>query len=101
MKRVLRIAAVALVLGALAALIMLWWTPGPKPGPHTIIIEEGSSLATVAEQLDEMGAIPGNATSFRIFARLLGSSDPIQAGEFATFGSPSRMISIFGQRFIT
>ncbi|HET9458602.1 MAG TPA: endolytic transglycosylase MltG [Sphingomicrobium sp.] len=61
---------------------MLWWTPGPKPGPHTIIVEEGSSLATVAEQLDEMGAIPGNATTFRIFARLLGSSDPIQAGEF-------------------
>lgn len=82
MKRFLRIAVGAFVLAALAALVMLWWAPGPKPGPHTIIVEEGSSLATVAEQLEEMGAIPGNATSFRIFARLLGSSDPIQAGEF-------------------
>jgi len=81
-KRFFRIAAGAFVLAALAALVMLWWTPGPKPGPHTIIVEEGSSLATVAEQLDEMGAIPGNAATFRIFARLLGSSDPIQAGEF-------------------
>jgi len=81
-KRFVRIAGGALVLAALAALIMLWWTPGPRPGPHTIIVEEGSSLARVAAQLDEMGAIPGNATTFRIFARVLGSSDPIQAGEF-------------------
>jgi len=78
----LRIGVAALLLAALAALILLWWTAGPRPGPHTVIVEEGSSLATVAAQLEEMGAIPGNATTFRIFARVLGSSDPIQAGEF-------------------
>ena len=61
---------------------LLWWSAGPKPGPHTIIVEEGSSLAAVAAQLDEAGAIPGNSTTFRAMARLFGSSDPVQAGEF-------------------
>jgi UPF0755 protein len=60
----------------------LWWSSGPEPGPHTIIVEEGSSLAAVAEELDAMGAIPGNAMTFRAMARLIGSSDPVQAGEF-------------------
>ena len=72
----------ALVVAALAALLMLWWSPGPKPGPHTIIVKEGSTLTSVAGQLDRMGAIPGNEMTFRAMARLLGSGDPIQAGEF-------------------
>jgi UPF0755 protein len=67
---------------ALVITALLWWSPGPKPGPHAIIVEEGATLATVARQLDDAGAIPGNATTFRGFARVLGSSDPIQAGEF-------------------
>src|SRR3546814_17534977 len=29
-----------------------------------------------------MGAIPGSATTFRAMARLFGSPDPVQAGEF-------------------
>ncbi len=73
------------VLALFAALIViwfLWWSPGPKPGPHTMIVEEGSSLASVARQLDGAGAIPGNATSYRMMARLFGSGDPVQAGEF-------------------
>lgn len=82
MKRLLLIGGGALVVAALAALALLWWSPGPKPGPHTIIVEEGSTLTSVARQLDEIGAIPGNETTFRAFARLLGSGDPIQAGEF-------------------
>ena len=73
------------VLALFAALItiwFLWWSPGPKPGPHTLIVEEGSSLASVAAQLEEQGAIPGSARTYRLMARLLGSSDPVQAGEF-------------------
>ena len=66
---------------ALIVTALLWWSSGPKPGPHTIIVGEGATLATVARQLDDAGAIPGNATTFRGFARVLGSSDPIQAGE--------------------
>lgn len=82
LKRLFLAGAIAAVLVALAAIWLLWWSPGPKPGPHTIIVAEGSTLTGVARQLDEMGAIPGNATSFRAMARLVGSSDPVQAGEF-------------------
>ena len=60
----------------------LWASPGPKPGPHTIIVEEGSSLSRVADQLAAMGAVPGSATSYKAMARVFGSGDPIQAGEF-------------------
>jgi UPF0755 protein len=47
-----------------------------------VIVEEGSSLASVADELEKQGAIPGSARTYRIMARLLGSGDPVQAGEF-------------------
>jgi UPF0755 protein len=47
-----------------------------------VVIEEGSTLRSVARQLDEAGIIPGSATSYRVMARIFGSGDPIQAGEF-------------------
>ncbi len=72
----------ALLVAALVAIWFLWWSPGPKPGPHSVIVEEGSSLASVARQLEEAGAIPGSATTYRMMARLFGSGDPVQAGEF-------------------
>ncbi|MEO6255633.1 MAG: endolytic transglycosylase MltG [Sphingomicrobium sp.] len=74
--------AVAVGVAALIAVGLLWGTAGPTPGPHRIIVEEGSSLASVARQLDAAGAIPGTAGTFRAMARLLGSPDPVQAGEF-------------------
>jgi UPF0755 protein len=80
--RLFRWGVAAVVIAALLTIYLLWWSAGPKPGPHDIIVAEGSTLTTVAEQLDRQGAIPGNATTFRAMARLLGSSDPIQAGEF-------------------
>ncbi|HZC38804.1 MAG TPA: endolytic transglycosylase MltG [Sphingomicrobium sp.] len=80
--RKLLIGAGALVLAALLAIYALWWAPGPKPGPHTIIIKEGATIASVARQLDQQGAIPGTARTFYAMARLFGSHDPIQAGEF-------------------
>ena len=80
-KRLVWLAGLALG-AALILTYLFWWRPGPQPGPHTIIVEEGSTLASVAARLDSMDAIPGNATSFRLFARVLGSADPVQAGEF-------------------
>ena len=74
--------AIAALMAALLAVFLLWWSAGPKPGPHRVTIAEGSSLASVAAQLDRAEITPGTATTFRIMARLLGSSDPIQAGEF-------------------
>ena len=81
-KRPLLFVAAAAIVIALIAMWMLWWAPGPNPGPHTIIVKEGSSLASVARELDEQGAIPGTAMTYRAMARLFGSSDPVQAGEF-------------------
>jgi UPF0755 protein len=76
------LAAGALVLAALIGLYFLWWGPGPRPGPHTIVIQEGSSLTSVVRRLEKDGAIPGTARTYYVMARLLGSHDPIQAGEF-------------------
>lgn len=82
MKRLLLIlVALGVVVGG-ATYWLLWAGPGPAEGPHTVIVEEGSTLAQVADRLDEMGAIPGSARTYRAMARLFGSGDPVQAGEF-------------------
>jgi UPF0755 protein len=80
-RRLLLLGA-GVVLAALIAVYLLWWGPGPKPGPHTIIVQEGSTTGSVARQLEKQGAIPGTAKTYYAMARLLGSHDPIQAGEF-------------------
>jgi UPF0755 protein len=81
-KHPLRTAAIGLVLAALVVVYALWWAPGPKPGPHDIIVKEGTTLGMVSRQLAREGAIPGTARTYYVMARLFGSSDPIQAGEF-------------------
>ena len=82
MKRPFLTAAAGLVLAALAVIYFLWWAPGPRSGPHDIIVKEGTTLGAVSRQLAKEGAIPGTARTYYVMARLLGSSDPIQAGEF-------------------
>jgi UPF0755 protein len=81
--RRLLIVAAGLILAALVGLYLLWWGPGPKAGPQTITIEEGSGLGSVARKLEKAGAIPGTARTYYVMARIFGSHDPIQAGEFA------------------
>jgi UPF0755 protein len=80
-RRLLLVAA-GLVLAAILVLYFLWWGPGPKPGPHTIVIQEGATIGSVARKLEKEGAIPGTAQTYYLMARLFGSHDPIQAGEF-------------------
>ncbi len=82
MTKKLAALGVLALFAALVTIWFLWWSPGPKPGPHTVVVEEGSSLGSVAGQLEEQGAIPGSARTYRMMARLLGSGDPVQAGEF-------------------
>src|SRR3712207_3713410 len=83
MKRLLLLAVLLLALvGAGAGYYLFWAGPGPAEQPKTIIVEQGSSLGRVAGQLERAGAIRGGATLFRRMARFLGSSDPVQAGEF-------------------
>lgn len=75
-------AAASLVTVALIAVYLLWWGPGPKAGPRTITVQEGSSLRSVAHRLEKAGAIPGTASTYYVMARIFGPHDPIQAGEF-------------------
>ena len=82
MKRLLLILVALAALAGAGAYWMLWASTGPKQGPHTLIVEEGSSLGKVADQLAGIGAIPGSAQTYKAMARLFGSGDPIQAGEF-------------------
>src|SRR5579884_564021 len=82
MSRRLLIGAAALVLAALLIIYALWWAPGPKRGPHDVIIKEGATIASVSRQLARDGAIPGTARTYYAMARLFGPHDPIQAGEF-------------------
>jgi len=81
LRRLIMIAAVlGLVVGAFAA--WQWWGPGPLEKPVPMIIEEGASLGRVSESLAYVGAIDGAGPKWYYLARVFGSSDPIQAGEF-------------------
>ena len=83
MKRLLTILAAFALIAAVGSYWALWARSGPAPGSHTIIVEEGTSLYKLADQLADRGIVPGSASSYRVMAKLFGSSDPIQAGEFA------------------
>src|SRR6218665_429236 len=77
-RRLLIFVPVGLVLAAFLSVWLLWAGPGPSGEDRTIIVTEGSSVTRVADQLADEGLIRGGAGSFRLFARLLGSRDPIQ-----------------------
>jgi UPF0755 protein len=79
--RKLTAAAVALGVAALALLYFLWLGGGASR-PTTIIVEEGATLTSLCPGLERKHLVPGNCTTYRAMARLLGSRDPIQAGEF-------------------
>lgn len=74
--------AAGLVLAVLLALYLLWWGPGPNPGPRDVTIQEGATIGSISRKLAKEGAIPGTAKTFYVMARVFGSNDPIQAGEF-------------------
>ena len=82
LRRVLLAAFIVGLLVAAGGYVLLWASAGPKPGPHRIVVAEGSSLTKVADQLVAAGAVPGSATSYRGMAKIFGSGDPVQAGEF-------------------
>ncbi|MDQ3143748.1 MAG: endolytic transglycosylase MltG [Pseudomonadota bacterium] len=82
LRRLVFLAAIVGLLAGVGGYWLLWASAGPKAGPHSIIVEEGSSLAKVASQLVAAGAVPGSATTYRGMARIFGSGDPVQAGEF-------------------
>jgi UPF0755 protein len=74
-------AAIALGIAALVVIYLLWWGGGAARAT-TIMVEEGATLGRLCPGLDRKHLIPGNCTTYRAMARLFGSRDPIQAGEF-------------------
>ena len=83
MKRILLIGIGGLILAGLLVTYFLWWAPGPKRVAHDVLVPEGATLGTVSRQLAKEGAIPGSARTYYVMARIFGSHDPIQAGEFS------------------
>ena len=80
MRRPIQLGGLALV-AALIAVWALWWRPGPNDRPASFIVEQGASVAGVGRDLEARGVI-GSASTFRLFARVFGGGDPVQAGEF-------------------
>lgn len=80
MRKLTAVAAV-LCIAALLVLYIFWWGGGAAK-PTTIMVEEGATLGRLCPGLDRKHLIPGSCTTYRAMARLLGSKDPIQAGEF-------------------
>jgi UPF0755 protein len=74
-------AAIALGIAALVVIYLLWWGGGAARAT-TIMVEEGATLGRLCPGLERKHLIPGNCTTYRAMARLFGSRDPIQAGEF-------------------
>jgi UPF0755 protein len=73
--------AAALAIAALLGIYLLWLGGGAS-APATIMVEEGATLTGLCPGLERKHLMPGNCTTYRLMARLLGSHDPIQAGEF-------------------
>lgn len=84
-----------------------WYGTADVEEDTNFIVPEGATLTAVARQLDEEGLID-SSKAFLLRAKIFGSGDPIQAGEFliAAGASPSRILDTFqsGQvirRFVT
>jgi UPF0755 protein len=63
------------------ALAWRWYGPGPNARPTTMIVPEGATVTSTANNLQRLGLIH-SARWFRAGARFFGSRDPVQAGEF-------------------
>ena len=81
MKRIRSLFLLALVaIGGFGA--YEWWGPGPLARPAVVTIQQGMSLRQTAEILSYSRAIKGVGTRWYYLARLIGSHDAIQAGEY-------------------
>jgi UPF0755 protein len=82
LKRLLLIVAVLAAVVAAWTCWSLWAGSGPSTEAKTIVVAEGASVGSVAEQLKREGLIRADPVTYRRFARVLGAGDPVQAGEF-------------------
>jgi len=92
------------VAGALVAVLAVlavaatwgWWGASRVEEDTTFIVPSGATVTSVAHQLEEQGLI-GSAEAFLMWAKVLGSSDPIKAGEFLlpAGATPSQILDTF------
>src|SRR5690606_15559558 len=81
-KGCLVVAAVVVLLFGWAALFLWsWWGASQVEEETAFIVPSGASLTSVAGKLEKEGLV-GSAQSFLLRAKILGSDDPIKAGEF-------------------
>jgi UPF0755 protein len=77
----------ALGLVALGALVLIWFAwgwygGGPLDKDRAFTVPDGATLTSVASKLEDEGLI-GSSSGFLLRAKILGSGDPVQRGEFA------------------
>src|SRR5690554_683295 len=77
---------IAFVLAAVLVLLAAgstygWWGASRVEKDTAFVVPAGSSLTSVANKLEVEGLSSSNE-SFLLWAKVLGSGDPIQAGEF-------------------
>ena len=81
-KFVLVVGALALVcLAGLAWFASGWYGSADVEEDTTFIVPQGATLTAIAGKLEEEGLV-GSADGFLLRAKILGSGDPVQAGEF-------------------
>jgi UPF0755 protein len=82
---------------AIAAVLFLggWFGSGPLDKDTSFVVPGGASLSSVADKLEEEGAIE-SASAFKLRARIFGGGSHIKAGEFMlpAGASPSAILSI-------
>ncbi len=73
-----------------------WWIATSVEEEVAFTVPSGASLTSVAEQLEEDGHI-ASAEGFLLRAKILGSPDPIKAGEFLLVAgaSPATILDTF------
>lgn len=78
-----RLVMMLLLLGVIGGIVLLVASAfrGGEEGPVTITVEEGETLSSVADKLDEAGVI-GSSAFFELQARVRGSATQLKPGEY-------------------
>ena len=80
-KALLSYAGLILIVLSIAFVFKNWWGEGPMARDRNFVVEQGATLTSAARKLEERGLIR-SASTFTKFAAILGSDDPVRAGEF-------------------
>jgi len=96
-----------LMLASAVAFAWGWWGPSEIDEDTAFVVPSGASVTSVAHKLEEEGLV-ASADSFLLRAKVLGSGDPIKAGEFLlpAGASPATILDTFQhgeviRRFVT